>query len=263
VETETIAIPSLPQDIIDEIVGHLITDSAVTSLRSCSLVSKSWAPPCQRQLFRTVTFASNDVERWLKTFPVPEETPARHVRDLRLWIGGHNRVPEKIFEYTPSFTNMQSLSLMGYWGSPPLQIPLVWGLPLSVTSLTVNTNVVTLVQIRDILAQLPNLSNLSLSGFPVPVDVKSLVGIGAALKGGFAERLKLCGGYAHEDAVNMLLEVPTGLHFTEAQIRSTRKFLPSAVRLVEACRETLVKLSQTVTFQLEGLSHPFSWSPWL
>jgi len=123
-----------------------------------------------------------------------------------------------------------------------------------VTSFTVNTNVVTLVQIRDILAQLPNLNNLSLSGFIAPVDAGLLVGIGAALKGRFGGRLKLCGGYAHEDAMHMLLGTPTGLHFTEVQIRCTHKCLSSAVRLVEACGETLVKLSQTVT--VRGKCHP-------
>jgi len=260
VETKTTAIPRIPPEIIDEILGHLITDSAAASLRSCSLVSRSWVPPCQRHIFRTVVFASNDVDRWFKTFPVPEESPARHVRDLRIWIGGHTRVPEKIFECTPWFTNMRNLYLLGYWGSPALRIPSVWRLPLSVTSLTVNTNVVTLIQIRDILAQLPNLNDLSLSGSLVPVGAKSLVGIGVALKARFDGRLQLCGGYAQKDAINMLLEIPTGLHFTEAQIRCTHKCLPSAVRLAEACGETLVKLTQTVTFQLEGRCHHFSQS---
>ena len=260
VETKTITFPGIPQEIIDEILGHLAADSAVVSLRSCSLVSKSWVQPCQRHLFHTVIFASNYVDRWLKMFPELEESPARRVRDLRILIGGHNRVPEKIFECIPWFTNTQSLSLLGYWGSPLLQIPSVWGLPQSITSLTVNTNVVTLVQIRDIMAQLPNLNNLSLSGFLLPVDARLLVGIGVTLKGRFGGQLKLCGGYVREDATNMLLEIPTGLHFTEVQIRCTHKCLPSTVRLVEACGETLVKLSQTITFQ--GKCHPFSQSPW-
>jgi hypothetical protein len=55
----------------------------------------------------------------------------------------------------------------------------------------------------------------------------------------------------------MLLEVPTGLHFTELHIRGTHEsFLPT-VRLAEACCKTLVKLSYTVS--IHGKSPLFSW----
>jgi len=243
-ETTTLVIPRAPQEIIDEIA----------SLRSCFLVAKSWVPSCRRHLFHTVTFASRDVDRWLEVFPVPEESPAHHLRDLRIWIGGHHRrVPERLFECTPWFTNVEKVSLLGYWGFPQLRIPSCWRLPQSVTSLTVNTNVATLVQIRNIMAQLPNLENLSLSGSHIPVNRRALLGR-------FVGQLQLCGGYADEDTMNMLLEIPNGLHFSEARIQCMRERLLSAVGLVEACGNTLVKLSHTVTFR--GKSCHFSWSGW-
>jgi len=56
--------------------------------------------------------------------------------------------------------------------------------------------------------------------------------------------------------MNMLLEIPTGLRFTEVEIRCFYECFSSAVRLVEACAKTLVKLSHTVVFDCK--SHPFS-----
>jgi len=118
--TDSKTIPGIPQDVIDEILDHLSTDSDPGSLRACALVSKSWVQSSQRHLFRAVGFNSRDVDGWFKAFPVPEESPAHHVRDLRVWIGGGNSVPEKFFEYIHWFTNVEKLSLCGFGGSPPV-----------------------------------------------------------------------------------------------------------------------------------------------
>ena len=44
------------------------------------------------------------------------------------------------------------------------------------------------------------------------------------------------------------LTISTGLHFTELDIRCTHAYLLSAVRLAEACGNTLTKLSYTISF---------------
>ena len=248
-----ITIPTIPQDIIDEILDHLATDSDTRPFRSYALVSKSWVQPCRRHLFRTVVFTSMVMGRWLKTFPVPEESPAHHVRDLCIWIGGHLLVAEKFREYTQWFTNVEEISLMGV---PPYRVPLLGRLPRSATSLTINTNAATPLQLQRIMILLPNLNNLSLSGDLLPLDKKTLAGIGTVLRGDFGGRLILRDGCADAGVMNMLLEIPTGLRFTEVQIQCKRNCLPSAVRLVEACSKTLVKMSHTpVTFDSEF--HPF------
>jgi len=41
-KTKPVVVPRIPQEILDEILGRLGTDSK--SLRFCSLVSKSWVP---------------------------------------------------------------------------------------------------------------------------------------------------------------------------------------------------------------------------
>ena len=243
--------PTIPQDIVNEIADHLAINSDFRSIRACALLSKSSVQPCRRHLFRILVLTSMGVDEWLKTFPVPEESPAHHVRDLHIWIGGGGCIPEKFFRYTLWFTRVEKLSLLGYGGAPLLRKTSLWRLPKSATSLTIDTDVVTLVQVRDVIAQLPNLDDLSLSGSLVEVDRDELLGIGKVMRGRFGGKLILSEEYAGEDAINMLLEIPSGLHFTEVQVPCTRRTLPLVFRLTEACGKTLVKLSHVVALHCE------------
>lgn len=129
----------------------------------------------------------------------------------------------------------------------------LWRLTQPVTSLTIDTSSVTLVQVRDIMAQLPNLDNLSLLGFVTPVGGGVLLGIRATVRGRFGGRLLLRGGYTRKEIVNML-EIPSGLHFTEVEIYCARDRLPSTLRLIEACGKTLVKLSYKVPIRCKSHS---------
>jgi len=272
VKTKALTVPRIPQDLVDEILDHLATDSdqcgtlrpnVIASLRACALVSKAWVQPCQRHLFHTISFTPYNTCRWLETFPVQEGSPANHVRDLRLNIGDFFRLPEMFFKRIPWFTDVDSITLSGRSGVPlgykkdpfPLE-PSSWRLPRSATSLTVNTGAITLLEVRDIMAQLPNLDNLAFLGNFAKMDRGKLPGIGMTLKGRFGGLLMLNGESVGEDVINMLLEIPSGLHFTELDFYCTRNRLPSsAVRLAEACAKSLVKLSHGVS--LLGKSLPF------
>jgi len=255
-----VVIPRIPQDIIGEISDILATDSDFQSLQSCALISKSWVHPCRRHLFRIVVFTSRCAARWVKTFPEPKNSPAHHVRDLRVWIGGADCVPDKFFEYIPRFTDVERMALWGH-GSVGLSLrPSLWMLPQSVTSLAVDATGFTLVQVWEIMARLPNLDNLSLSGSYTPIRGSVLPEIGTSLKGRFGGKLLVCGGYASKDVMDALSAILSGLCFTQVEIFCGRSSLLSAVRLAEACSKTLVKLSQVVYFF--GQSHPFFRSSW-
>ena len=249
-ETKTTVIPVIPQDIIYEIVDHLVTDPySRPTLRSCSLVSKPWVVPCQRHLFRTVSFSLRDTFKWLEVFPVPEQSPAHHVKYLHLSLEGNYYAPDDFFRRIQLFTNVEEIVLSGNGGpGQSWRIPSSLRLPESVTSLTITRDKITLLKIRDVMVQLPNLDNLTLSVSLRSMDRKKFQGIGTALKGKLGGRLqlhKLIKG-TDADVVNMLLEVPTGLHFTEMDLRGTYRCLLSAARLVEACRKTLMRLSYMV-----------------
>ena len=122
-------------------------------------------------------------------------------------------------------------------------MPLLVGLPQSVASLRIMENLITIRQIREIITQLPNLNDLYLSG-ALTVTVRNKVqGIGKTLTAKFGGRSRLCPVdnlvCSDMDIVNMLLEIPTGLHFT--YVRSWACF-SSIVRIVGACSKTLVTL---------------------
>jgi hypothetical protein len=247
----------IPQDIIEEILDHLTTDDdshTRLSLLSCSLVSKSWVTPCRRHLFRTIFFTWRYIAIWLETFPVPEESPAHHVRALHFWCGWCFDAPEKFFEYISWFTNVRKVVWSGQAELEPLCGVLSFGrLSQTVTSLVIDMDAVTVLQIRDVVEQLPNLNDLSLSGSLVKAGKDRLQGIGTSLRGKFGGQLRLLKGRAVADIVNMLLEVPTGLHFTEVYIHSLNELLRPTLILAEACGESLVKLTYMVDDHSESL----------
>ena len=108
-----IAISDLPRDIIEEILDHL---SAQTQhpITPCSLISRSWVTPCQQRLFRTIRFTWTRMESWLKAFPVPEKTPAHHVRALEFSSPGPgSNPPEKFLDHIQWFTNVRAVVWMG------------------------------------------------------------------------------------------------------------------------------------------------------
>lgn len=145
---------------------------------------------------------------------------------------------------------MEKVSFLGYGGVPLSQIRSVWRLSQPVTSLTINTNVFTLVGIRDLLAQVPNLDDLSLSGHLA--DNRTPLGIGAVTMGRFSGRLRLLKGPAQVDVMNMLSEVSTGLCFTEVEICCKYKWLAPTVRLT--CAATLVRLSYAISIHVKSRS---------
>jgi len=248
-----------PQDIIDEILDHLAADSDFQSLRACVLVSRSWVPSCRRHLFHTADLTRGKMEIWLYAFPVPEESPAHHFRALRLTITGINWFPDKFFEHAPLFTNVRKLYLFGREDCLESRLPSLWRLPEYVTSLTIQAPFggVSLVGIWDIMARLPNLNDLSLWGGVIPADRNALLGIGTVPRGRFGGELVLRDVYSkRRDATIILFKILTGSPFSKVGIDCAREHIPRVIRLVEACSETIVKLSLNVFFS--GKYHPFS-----
>jgi len=205
-----------------------------------------------------ITFTPRNIVEWLNTFPVPEVGPAIYVKDLRFSIEGASSAPEEFFEHAPWFTNARKMSLEGYIMYPSLGITSFARLPQSVTSLTIDAGRgrIELVQIRNIMVHLPNLNDLAISGIVVARSKSLLPGLGAALKGRFGGEFRLGDGYTNEDVVNMLLGVPTGLHFTTLNIYPNRACLLQTVRVAEACRKTLVELSYVGFIQGEPRAPP-------
>ena len=253
-KTRAVTVPIIPQDVVDEILDHLATDSdlngtlrprAIASLRACALVSKSWVQPCRRHLFHTVVFTSRRIDRWIQTFPVPEESPAHYLKNISVWFGDDILVPEEFWKYTEWFANVDMLCLLLFEELPPLRKPSFWRLPRSRTSFAINTDAAILVRVQDITARLSDLDELSLSGSLIAMDRREL--------SGFGERLIVYGGCDAHDTAGLCLKILSWPRPTELLIYCTRKHLPSAVGLAEACCKALVKLSHEVVSN--GRSH--------
>ena len=259
---KTTTVPIIPQDIIYEIVDHLDTDPYSShTLRSCSLISKSWVAPCRRHLFHAVSFRLKDTFKWIEVFPVPEQSPAHYVKHLSLSLEGNYYPPHEFLQNIQLFTSVKEMVMLGDGGpGESWWIPSFERLPESVTSLTITKDKVALLEIWHVINQLPNLDNLTLSVALPTVDKKNLRGIGTFLKGRFGGRLWLHGIYNSTcvGIANMLLEVPTGLYFTEMDLRGTDRSLLSTVRLVEACHKTLVRLSYMIDEYGKSCSVPSS-----
>jgi len=182
---------------------------------------------------------------------------------MRFLSGSHFDPPDGFFEHIPWFTNVEEMTLIGYGGWETLSQILSFGrLPQSVTSLTINAGAINVLQIRDILVGLPNLNDLSLSGSLIMASRGVLRGIGTVLRGNFGGRLRLLKRLATTDIMSMLLEVPTGLHFTEVEVRGANECLVPTVRLAEACGRSLVKLAYSVDsfYGQEETSQSFDFS---
>ena len=158
---------------------------------------------------------SGDVAKWLKTFPVPEESPAHYVKYLHFPLGGRCGAPEEFSKHTPWFANVEKLALTMNTTSSSFRTSFPGRLPQSVTLLTIRVgdSGVDLMQMRGIMAGLPNLNDLILSG-PFVARSKSkkrLPRLQADLRGRFGGELQIWSGYSDEYIANMLLEVPIGV----------------------------------------------------
>jgi len=236
--TKTTGDPRVPHELIDEVLDHLADDMA--TLRSCSLVAKSWIYSSRRYLFNSIFFTANDITNWNKTFPNPKDSPAGHIRDLSFCFIQPD-VPIDFADRIPYFFNVQKLTLIGRAATDPGFISALGQLPPSTRSVDITFSKVLNKHVVSVMQQLPNLENLSLMsmewGGPIPP------GTGKLIQGRLSGKLRLRRRFAHHDLLNMLMEVPTGPQFTEVEIRDARMdCFPATLKLVRACQCTLTKL---------------------
>jgi len=230
--------PRVPQEIVDEVLDHLANDTP--TLRSCSLVAKSWIYPSHRHLFNSVFFTANEITKWNKSFPNPEDSPAVHVRDLSFCFIEPD-VPIDFADRIAHFSNVRKLTLIGRTAIDPGFISALGQLPPSTRSVDITFTEVLTTHITSVMQQLPNLDNLSLMstkpGGPIPP------GTGKLIQCRLSGKLRLRRQLAHRDLLNMLMEVPTGLQFAEVEIRDVwMGCFPATLKLVRACQDTLTKL---------------------
>ena len=110
--------PKVPQELANEILDHLAEDT--NTLRSCSLVAKSWISPLRRHLFSTLVSNPREILEWNKTFPNPEDSSAGHVSHL--FISFEPNVMIDFADRMPYFSNVQQLGFTSLHASVPSSI---------------------------------------------------------------------------------------------------------------------------------------------
>jgi hypothetical protein len=104
---------NLPPELLEEIIEHLPSYDKRT-LRSCSLVTKSWIFPSQKRLFESVGIRPGNLQSWLDNISPTNVELLGHVRMLsyteypREMIGP---VHLTLRDYFPSFRQLRRLTM--------------------------------------------------------------------------------------------------------------------------------------------------------
>lgn len=235
-------IPYLPPELFEEIVDHLADDPA--SLRRCAIAAKTFAPSCRRHLFRRVVFRPHNLPAWKATFPDPQTSPASYAREMRIHIS--SEAPIRLSEYMRYFSNVRDLTLIGGRCENHDWILSLGRLPRSIRSLTMKFAAITNAQVFEIMEQLPDLDDLSLSAFK---GAGLTPEAGEILKGRYSGKLDLLlMDEFHAGIVRSLLNAPEGLGFRSIKaLCNTEDDFPVYVDLVASCQDTLVDLDISVS----------------
>lgn len=224
---------SFPPELVDNVIDFV--DNKRT-LKSCSLVAKSWVARSRSYLFRDVVLFSH--RRWQKLMSTGNASPAKYVRSLTLaqgatsrgkWIITDNLYP--FFRHLQDFKNVEKLTIDGWAPSgfsegglkkyfshfgPRLQ-----SLELSGERMKPDSFLV-------LLGHLPNLVNLTLRENVDGEKTERVLSVSPKLTGRLTIRSKTC-------VFPVLCKIP--LRFREICLHDHNY---DYQELIDACAETLV-----------------------
>lgn len=247
----------LPPEILDFIVDHLHDES--NTLKSCSVVSKSWVPRSRRHLFARVNFDTlgSFAASWMKAFPKPSDSPAHYTRTLT--VTGTQFITTAGADarrWIHAFRNVVHLHVDTHCWHCDGQITLVplYGLSSAVKSLRLEFTTAPPSEVFGLLCSFPLLEDLALQA-----------SISGVVTGTWSPPLtspRLTGSLELSStmgelgpAARRLLDLPNGSNFTKiVLVCHNRADFKSAVDLVSGCSATLEVLD--VTENLEGVFPP-------
>ncbi|KAJ6618042.1 hypothetical protein B0H10DRAFT_1276143 [Mycena sp. CBHHK59/15] len=155
----------LPPEIIDKILGLIHSNS---TLRTCSLVSRSWLPASRARLHSSLSISKSDIRRLVDLLKSPENTFTLIVRILELDTDPddsalNERLP-LLFARLYTFTYLKTLVLCGVQLYCDFKFPLV---PSVVSMELTAVRVHSLPIFTSFLSHFPNLNHLKISRTPV------------------------------------------------------------------------------------------------
>jgi len=159
---------TLPPELVHEVICNLASD--VQSLRSCSLVAKSWAHPSRKWLFKDVIIFRRTHQRWLDRISPGDVELLRNVRSLtytsgrKVWDGITPYRVDSLHRYLPSLCRLESLGLSSMSIGPDVhqQIGFFSTLRHTLSSLRLSDCSVTSSTLITLINYFPLLANLDL-----------------------------------------------------------------------------------------------------
>ena len=181
----------LPTELIDKILSHIPSDDK-ESLRSCSLVAKSWLDSCQRCLFETVHISPDTSQLWLDNISPMNTELLRHVRELKYAIRGKRgswrppcRIGDDLRDYLPSFYQLRRLAFCFVDIEPiiPDHTNLFFAFQHTLSSLSLVRVSITWNGFVTLLGYFPNLKSLEIHEVSFDVDTRPAPHLPRALRG--------------------------------------------------------------------------------
>ena len=235
---------SLPLELLDCIVDDLRDDP--TALKACCVVAKSWVPRTQSHLFARVRFDTrkHSVEEWMKIFPDPSNSPARHTRSLSIRGLPVVTSPDvDIGGWIRSFRNLVRLHLRNFtWEDHEAPLVPFHGLSPTVRSLRLTS---TSFEVFDLICSFPLLEDLTLTSIlPESGDAERTGRLVSSPKLTGSLGLNVRGGIGIPFIVRRLLDLPNGLHFVKISVSCRdEEDTRLATELVSRCSGTLESLT--------------------
>ena len=240
----------LPQEIIDEVIDNLAFD--FRTLKSTSLVQRSWTHRSRRRLFYFVPLNSLDrLEQWSTSISAGPEGIASYPRVIRLshdtpksWVDPTNLA---IFhEHFCSFSGVENLVISGLETTKfdTVTTPLYFGnFVQTVRSLELLTAVGTPASLVSFICAFPLMEDLTIA-FPNTTASGGDQGEVTlpAFAPNFKGKLKLLDMFHESDpTVELLCALPLPFHTISISSRATGR-LPQLAKLLKKCGKTLRSL---------------------
>lgn len=179
---------NLPEEVLDEILSHLPSDNGRT-LRSCSLVSKSWLEPSRRLLFANIIIRRDNYQSWREKIPPTKTGLLHHIRMFTYFLRGDRHSDlcrvHTLRDYLPSFCNLKNLTLCNMTIEQTISenLELFSAFQHTLSSLSLGAISITWSSFVVLVGYFPNLTYLKLLGMLFQVDKRPVARVPHAWRG--------------------------------------------------------------------------------
>jgi len=242
----------LPQEIIDEVIDNLVFDFG--TLKSISLVRKSWTHRSRRRLFYFIQIDSLDrLEQWSTVISADPNGIASYPRavtllsPLKSWLEPKNLA--RFYDHFRSFSRVERLTISGLGAAKfdaTSTLRYFGNFAATLRSLELRTPVGTPALLLSFICAFPLVDDLAI-GFPNPTAAGgnqgevTLPASVPSFKGG----LRLLDMFDESDPIiELLCALPLRFHTISVSSRETQG-LPQLSRLVGKCGKTVRSLHIT------------------